>query len=96
MPKVEQPVAVLQGDRDRQVGARHAHLLMELANGRKRNPGADLLLFEGLNHLFVPATTGDVEEYPTLPDKNVSAKVLTALTTWLKDRLHVAAASAGR
>jgi uncharacterized protein len=96
VPKVEQPVAVLQGDRDRQVGPRHAQLLMALANGRKRNPGADLLMFEGLNHLLVPATTGDVEEYPTLPDKNVSVKVLNALTAWLRDRLHVAAASAGR
>jgi uncharacterized protein len=96
MPKVEQPLAVLQGDRDRQVGVRHAQLLMELANRRKRNPGADLLMFDGLNHLLVPATTGDVEEYPALPDKNVSVKVLNTLTTWLKDRLHVAAASAGR
>jgi len=96
MPKVDQRLAILQGDRDRQVGVRHAQLLLESANLRKRNPGANLLMFEGLNHLFVPATTGDVEEYPTLSDKNVSVKVLNALTTWLKDTLNVAAASAGR
>ena len=96
MPKVEQPVAVLQGDRDRQVGARHANLLIELAKGRRKDPGEVLFLVEGVNHLLVPAATGDVEEYPTLTDKNVSAKVLDALTSWLKDTLHVAAARAGR
>lgn len=96
MPKVEQPVLVVQGDRDRQVGVRHANLLIELAKGRKKDPGEVLLLVEGINHLLVPAATGDVEEYPTLTDKNVSAKVLDALTSWLKDRLHVAAARAGR
>ena len=96
MPKVEQRVAVIQGDRDRQVSARHANLLIELAKGRRNDPGEDLFLIEGVNHLLVPATTGDVEEYPTLEDKHVSVKVLNALTSWLKDRLHVAAARTGR
>jgi pimeloyl-ACP methyl ester carboxylesterase len=96
LPKVEQPIAVIQGDRDRQVGVRHANLLIELANGRKKNAGAALFVIEGVNHLLVPATTGDVEDYPTLPDKNVSVKVLDALTSWLKDKLHVAAARAER
>ena len=53
-------------------------------------------MIEGVNHLLVPATTGDVEEYPALPDKKISAKVIDALTAWLKDRMHVGTASAGR
>ena len=96
MRKVEQPIAVIQGDRDRQVRVRHASLLIEFAKARKKDPGADLFLVEGINHLLVPAATGDVEEYPTLADKNVSAKVIDSLISWLKDRLHVAPARAGR
>jgi len=96
MPKIEQPVAVIHGDRDRQVVVRHANLLIELANARKKNAGADLFIAEGVNHLLVPAPTGDVAEYAALEDKNVSVKVVNALASWLKDRLHVAAAGTGR
>jgi len=96
LPKVEQPVAIIQGSVDRQVPARHAQLLMELAKSRKKDPGEDLFMVEGINHLLVPASSGDTEEYSSLTDKNVSVKVINALTTWLKDRLNVAAASAGR
>lgn len=96
IPRIEQPLIVIHGDRDRQVGVRHAHLLFELANARKKNARADLFIVEGVNHLLVPAPTGDVVEYPTLEDKNVSVKVTNALVSWLKDRLHVAAAGAGR
>jgi pimeloyl-ACP methyl ester carboxylesterase len=96
MAKVAQPIMVIQGDRDRQVAARHAQLLADAASARKKNPGADLLIVEGINHLLVPATTGEVEEYGTLQDKNVSPKVLDALASWLGDKLHVDAARAGR
>jgi hypothetical protein len=51
---------------------------------------------DGVNHLFVPAETGDVDEYALLQDKRVSPKALDALVPWLKDKLHVGAASAGR
>jgi hypothetical protein len=33
--------------------------------------------------LLVPATTGEVSEYGTLPDRNVSKDVTMAVTTWL-------------
>jgi hypothetical protein len=49
-----------------------------------------------VNHLFVPATTGDPDEYASLPDKQVSPKVTDALVPWLRDKLHVVAPGAER
>ena len=94
--RVEQPILVVQGERDRQVAARHGQLLLDAARGRKKSPAADLVMIEGVNHLFVPATTGDPDEYASLPDKQVSPKVTDALVPWLRDKLHVVAPGAGR
>ena len=41
----------------------------------------------GVNHLLVPARTGEADEYPTLSARAVSPDVLQALTQWLKDVL---------
>jgi hypothetical protein len=87
MRKIEEPVLIIQGARDRQVSVRHAHRLAEAGRARKRNPGTDLVIVDGINHLLVPAPTGEVSEYPTLTDKKVSAQVLDELTKWLKERL---------
>ncbi len=96
MAKVGQPVLIIQGERDRQVAVRHAGLLAGFARARKANPAAELVIVEGINHLLVPAPTGEIEEYAVLQDKNVSPKVLNALASWLRDMLHVDAARAGR
>jgi pimeloyl-ACP methyl ester carboxylesterase len=95
--RVEQPILVVQGERDRQIPApRHGELLVGAAKNRKKRPDASLVTIDGVNHLFVPAETGDVDEYALLQDKQVSPKVLEALVPWLKDKLHVGAAGAGR
>jgi hypothetical protein len=95
--KVEQPVVIVQAERDRQVPSpRHGQLLLDAARGRKKQPDASLVTIDGVNHLFVPAETGDVDEYALLQDKRVSPKVMEALVPWLRDKLHVGAAGAGR
>jgi hypothetical protein len=95
--KVEQPLLVVQAERDRQVPApRHGQLLLDAAKGRKKQPDAGLVTIDGVNHLFVPAETGDVDEYALLQDKRVSPALMDALVPWLKDKLHVGAAGAGR
>jgi uncharacterized protein len=96
MPDVKQPVLIVQGERDRQVAARHGQLLLDAAQSRKGQAAAELVTIDGVNHLFVPAPTGDPDEYALLEDKRVSPKVMDALVPWLKDKLHVAAAGAGR
>jgi hypothetical protein len=97
MSRVEQPILVVQAERDRQVAApRHGQSLLDAARARKKSPGEGLVTIEGLNHLFVPAETGDVDEYALLQDKRVSPKVTDALVPWLRDKLHVGAQGAGR
>jgi len=97
MPKVEQPLLVVQAERDRRVpAARHGQLLLDAAGNRKKKPEASLVTIEGVNHLFVPADTGDVDEYALLQDKRISPKLIDAIVPWLKDKLHVGAAGAGR
>ena len=55
-----------------------------------------LVTVDGVNHLFVPADTGEIDEYALLQDKRVSPKAMDALVPWLRDKLHVGAAGAGR
>ncbi|MFO7694025.1 MAG: alpha/beta fold hydrolase [Vicinamibacterales bacterium] len=95
--RVEQPVLVIQAERDRQVPApRHGQLLLDALKGRKKQPDAALVTIDGVNHLFVPAGTGDVDEYAQLQDKRVSPALTETLVPWLRDKLHVDAAGAGR
>ena len=47
-------------------------------------------VFPGLNHLFLPAATGAVAEYPTLKDADVPAVVVETLTGWLQRTLRPA------
>jgi alpha-beta hydrolase superfamily lysophospholipase len=91
MPKVRQPILILQADLDRQVPSGQADALAKLAQARKPRPGqtCEVVHFPDLNHLLVPATTGEVDEYGKLPDRNVSSKLLTALSDWLRKTLAV-------
>ncbi|MEW5982611.1 MAG: alpha/beta fold hydrolase [Acidobacteriota bacterium] len=84
LSKVEQPVGIFQGERDREVPARHARRLLELAQARKRNRGAELGVIDGLNHLLVPAATGEVGEYASLEDKDVSRSLIDTLVSWIR------------
>jgi pimeloyl-ACP methyl ester carboxylesterase len=92
MPKVAEPILVVQGERDRQVPARHASRLVEMAKARKANWGVELVVVDGINHLLVPAQTGEVTEYATLQDKTVSRQVTDQLTIWLKSAMPELAA----
>jgi pimeloyl-ACP methyl ester carboxylesterase len=87
LPKVEDPIFIVQGERDRQVPPRHSQLLLDLAKSRKAKWPAELVVVDGINHLLVPAPTGEVSEYPLLTDKNISPKVLELVTGWLTVKL---------
>lgn len=94
--RVSQPVLVIHGGRDQEVPVRHGRLLLDAATARKGSPWAGLVTVEDVNHLLVPAPTGEVEEYAALADKNVSPKVLDALVSGLRNRLHVGSTGAER
>jgi uncharacterized protein len=84
MPKIKQPVLIVHGDLDRHVPPHHADALAKLARARKKAPPVELVHLPGINHLLVPAETGEVSEYPGLKEKTVTPAVAKALVDWLK------------
>jgi uncharacterized protein len=85
---VRQPLLVLQGELDTQVPPHHADRLAELARARDRKATVDVVKVPGVNHLFVPANTGEVSEYATLPERQVSSIATAALAAWLTRQLR--------
>ena len=91
MRDVEQPLLIVHGELDRQVAPPNADGLEQLARSRRRG-SVDVVRVPGVNHLLVPATTGEVDEYGTLPDRTVSPAVTGALAAWLQKTLPAAGA----
>ena len=85
MADTRQPVLIVQGELDTQVQPYHADKLAEFARARKGAKAlVDVVKVPGINHLLVPAKTGDVSEYGTLgPDSKVSAQVTGAIAAFL-------------
>ena len=81
---VRQPILVIQAELDRQVPPPHGDRLLALARARKKDPGAELVTIPGINHLLVPAKTGEVSEYGTLGDVSVSPAVVEAIVKFLR------------
>ena len=85
MRRIKQPILVVQGDLDSQVPAHHAEELAALAKARKDSPLVEVVLVPGVNHLLVPAKTGEVQEYQQLTGQQVSPAVATAIVEWLRE-----------
>jgi len=84
MPKVRKPLLIVQGELDSQVEPSNADRLEALARKRKNAPPVEVVKVPAVNHLLVPATTGEIDEYGRLTDRHVSSAVTQALVTWLK------------
>jgi uncharacterized protein len=85
MPRIKQRILIIHGDLDTHIQPHHADKLAELARARKKDAGpAEVVHLPGINHLLVPATTGDVQEYPLLSDKKVTPAVALTMVEWLK------------
>ncbi len=82
--KLDQPIFVVQGALDTQVPPHHAEKLGALANARKKAPKTEVVVLPGINHLLVPARTGDVAEYGALTDRTISPEVAARIAAWLK------------
>jgi pimeloyl-ACP methyl ester carboxylesterase len=80
---VKQPMLLVHGALDKQVPPPHAERLADLARKESKSKSVELVVVRGVNHLLAPAITGEVSEYGSLPDRNVSADVSTAVTGWL-------------
>ncbi len=80
---VRQPLLIVHGELDRQVPVSHADRLATLARQESKSKSIEVVVVRGVNHLLVPATTGEVSEYATLTDRSVSKDVTGAIITWL-------------
>ena len=83
MSDVHQPVLIVQGLLDTQVAPANADRLEALARARKNAPMVDVARLPGINHLMLPATSGEYEEYGSLSGQRVSADLVSAVAAWL-------------
>ena len=84
MEDVEQPILIIQGDLDKQVLPHHADKLAELAKARDEKAPVEVLHLPGVNHLLVPATTGEVGEYGSLKEKQVVKEIPAKIAQWVR------------
>lgn len=86
--KVRQPILILQGAIDRQITVEQADML-EKAAREAGNKDVTKQIFPNLNHLFLTAKTGGIDEYSKLETSVVGDDVLKILGDWLVLRLGV-------
>ncbi len=85
--KVRQPIFIVQGALDRQVTADQAELLAKAARDAG-NQDVMVRVFPTLNHLFLPAVTGDESEYNSLATSRIGDDVIKAIGDWLQFKLQ--------
>jgi pimeloyl-ACP methyl ester carboxylesterase len=80
---VKQPLFFVHGALDKQVPPGNADRLAEMARKQSDSDSIEVVVVRGVNHLLIPAFTGEVTEYASLTDRNVSKDMSGALTAWL-------------
>jgi pimeloyl-ACP methyl ester carboxylesterase len=84
MSETRAPVLIVQGALDTQVQPHHADQLADLARARRDKALVEVVKVPGVNHLLVPAKTGDVSEYATLGENvQVSPQVTKAIADFM-------------
>ena len=79
---VRQPALFIHGDLDAEVPVAHLDRLAELAQ-KGRSRAVAVVTIREVNHLLVPAITGDPREYPVLKDRTLSMNATKAIAEWL-------------
>jgi len=85
--KVKQPLLVIRAERDTQVPMHHGDTLAALANRRRKARPTELVTLDGVNHLLVPAKTGEVGEYASLAGSSITPRAAEAVAAFLKQAL---------
>jgi fermentation-respiration switch protein FrsA (DUF1100 family) len=80
---VRQPLLIMHAALDHEVPVADAERLAAIAQKESDSKSVELLVVKGVNHLLLPAVTGEVAEYGALQDRNVSKDVSAALSGWL-------------
>ena len=80
---VRQPILIAHAGLDHEVPVADAERLAAIAQKESDSPSVELVIIKGVNHLLVPAVTGEIREYGALADRNLSADVSSVLVSWL-------------
>ena len=80
---VKQPLLIVHAGLDHEVPVGDAERLAGIAQKEGESKSVELLIVKGVNHLLVPAVTGELSEYGALTDRNVSKDVSSAVSGWL-------------
>jgi pimeloyl-ACP methyl ester carboxylesterase len=83
LDRTNKPVLIVHGELDREVPVEQATRLETLALDKKNRP-VEKVVVPGVNHLLVPADTGEVDEYATVGSKALSPEVVSAIVNWLR------------
>ena len=86
--KVRQPILIMQGSLDHQITPEQATMLEQAAR-EGGNKDVTKQVFPNLNHLFLPAKSGTVEEYSNLETSAIGDYVLKSMGDWLVIKLKV-------
>ena len=82
--RTRQPILILRGSLDREVGPHHAERLEELARDRRRDSSVERLTLEGLDHLLVETGPRAVTDYDDLRNRSISLSFVNAVRDWLE------------
>ena len=85
--RVKQPLLVIQPSLDGEVMPPHGEQLAQLGRSRPSGRTTEFLAAAGVNHLLARATTGDVSEYDSLPDRKVDFEAIQGIVSWLTKTL---------
>jgi len=80
---VRQPILFVHAELDRQIPVAHVERLVDVARKESKSKSVEVVTVRGVNHLLVPAVTGESDEYASLDDLNVSKDVTSAIQAWL-------------
>ena len=86
---VRRPVLLVHGELDTEVPVAHAERLAEFARDGRPTSVA-VARIPDVNHILLPAVTGDADEYASLDDRDVSVVAKTAITEWLAETFSAA------
>jgi dipeptidyl aminopeptidase/acylaminoacyl peptidase len=85
--KVRQPILIVQGELDHQVTPEQAPMIEKAATAAG-NKDVTLRMYPNLNHLFLPAKTGEPAEYTSLSTSQLGQDLIRGLVDWLKQKLN--------
>ena len=84
--RLDQPLLIVQGERDKEFPVGNADRLETLSRARAKLPATatSKVIVPGINHRLVPATTGEIGEYDSLRSQTVAPQVTDTIVSWLR------------